>query len=329
MRRYFSAYGLRICADRPIPGLLPCRESSDVDVTVSLQFTPAALREGLNSGETIWQSSSETDSSHPVLQIKQIFDGAYLSFQYCDGTEFILDREGTRIWACWPEELDFGDVLPYLRGPVLGAVLRLRNVVSLHASAVSIGGHAIAFIGPPEAGKSTTAAAFARLGYAVLSDDVVALNPKKDGFWVQPGYPNVCLWPESVTALYGLENVLPRITPGWEKRYLDLQSNGYRFACEPLPLAAIYILDKRSSDLRSPFIEPVHGAPGLIELVANTYVSYLSDRSMRSRDFELLSRVAAHVPIRRVAPHSDPVHLQTMCDRILEDAETLAPSLAC
>lgn len=300
-----------------------------MDVTISLQSTPAALREGLNSAEIKWQSCTETDAIKPVLQIKQIFGRAYLSFQYFDGSEFILDREGTRIWASWPDKLTFGDVLPYLRGPVLGAVLRLRNVVSLHASAISIDGEAIALLGPPEAGKSTTAAGFARLGYAVLSDDVVTLKPKDEDFWVEPGYPNLCLWPESVSALYGSEDALPHITPGWEKRYLDLRHNGYRFARERMPLAGIYILDKRNADSRSPFIEPLGGTVGLVELLANTYVSYLSDRSMRIRDFELLSRVAAAVPIRRVIPHSDPGQLPALCDRILEDAETLAPSLAC
>jgi hypothetical protein len=324
---YFSAYGLQLRADGPIPGLLTSPEPAQVDVAISLQGTPQAFDRNLEAAEDKWRSSSTDESGRPVLQIKQAPEGAYLRFLYCDGAEFVLDGTGTGVWASWPEKLTLGDVLPYLRGPVLGAVLRLRNVVALHASAISIDGHAIALMGPPEAGKSTTAAAFARLGCPVLSDDVVALKDGIDTFLAEPGYPNLCLWPESVSALYGSEDALPRITENWEKRYLDLTEKGHEFAREALPLAGIYILAERSPDPQAPFIEPVTGSACLIELIANTYVSYLSDSSMRSRDFELLGRVAAHVPIRRVIPHADPTQLSTLCDRILEDAQTLIPSL--
>jgi hypothetical protein len=297
-----------------------------VDVTIALQSTPVTLKERLTAAKIQWCSSVEGDYSTPVLQIKQTADAAYLSFLYSDQCEFILDAKGTRVWASWSEELTMADVLPWLRGPILGAVLRLRNTVSLHASAVSIGGCAIALVGPGGSGKSTTAAGFARRGYGVLSDDVVTLKPKNESFWVEPGYPNVLLWPESVRALYGSGGALPRITPDWEKCYLDLIENGCEFIREPQPLAAIYVLSERSVEASSPLIQPVSGNVALMELIANTYVSYLSDRSMRSRDFELLSRVAAHVPIRRVIPHSDQAQLSMLCDRIREDAETLTPS---
>jgi hypothetical protein len=323
---WYSAYGLRLCADRPVPGLLPSQQVSDVDVTITLQSTPATLKDDLTAAEVHWRSSVDGECGEPVLQIKQTADAAYVSFLYSDQCEFILDAKGTRVWASWPDELSMEDVFPWLRGPILGAVLRLRNTVSLHASAVSIGGSAIAVLGPAGSGKSTTAAAFARRGYGVLSDDVVALKPRNDSFWVQPGYPNVLLWPESVRALYGSEDALPRITPDWEKCYLDLLESGFEFIREPLPLAAIYVLCKRSTDTHTQLIQPVSGKAALMELISNTYVSYLTDRSMRSRDFELLGWVAAHVPIRRVTPHSDPAQLSRMCDRIREDAETLIAS---
>ena len=88
-------------------------------------------------------------------------------------------------------------------GPFWGLLLRFRGVTCLHASAVAIGGSVIAFVGAEGAGKSTTAAAFARAGYAAVSDDVVALVERKGDFFVSPSYPHLCLWPESVEMLYG------------------------------------------------------------------------------------------------------------------------------
>jgi len=58
--------------------------------------------------------------------------------------------------------------------PVLGLLLRCKGVTCLHASAVSFGEHSVAFVGPAGAGKSTTAATFARQGYGVISDDIAA-----------------------------------------------------------------------------------------------------------------------------------------------------------
>ncbi len=52
--------------------------------------------------------------------------GTYFRFQYTDGTEFVIDRRGGRIWATWSAAGTVEDMATYLLGPVLGFVLRLR-----------------------------------------------------------------------------------------------------------------------------------------------------------------------------------------------------------
>src|SRR5262249_29058989 len=148
-----------------------------------------------------WERVDAT-SDRPSLQIREFSDGTYLAMIYRDGAEFFISTTGRHVWASWPASFSIDDLLPYIRGPVFGAILRLRHVVSLHASAVAVDGRAIALIGPPGAGKSTTAAALAERGVAVLSDDIVPLKECDGVFWAQPGYPNVCLWPASVDGLY-------------------------------------------------------------------------------------------------------------------------------
>ena len=75
-----------------------------------------------------------------------------------------MDRHGTKLWASWPSHSSVEEAATYLLGPVLGLLLRFRGVTCLHASAVAIGDSVIAFVGAEGAGKSTTAAAFARPG---------------------------------------------------------------------------------------------------------------------------------------------------------------------
>jgi len=250
----------------------------------------------------------------------------WFRLRYSDGTEFFVDYLGSEIWCRWAQEATLEDVVPYLAGPILGFVLRLRGVFCLHSSAVAVNAQAIAFIGQAQAGKSSTAAAFAKLGYTALSDDIVALADCGNRFLAHPGYARLCLWPDVADILFGC---LPRISPlggisdWWDKRYVDLTANGRHFHTQPLPLAAIYFLDVRVGSPAAPRIEPFSAHDGLMHLVANTYMNYLLDSPMRASEFEILGRLISTVPVRRVIPHEDPVHLPALCEAVLADVATL------
>ncbi len=109
------------------------------------------------------------------------------------------------------------------------------------------------------------------------------------------------------------------LTPTWDKRYLDLTAPAYKFHREALPLTAIYLLDERKPGAAAA-IQPLAPRAGLLALLANSYVTQDLDRQQRSREFELLSRVARHVPLRRVQPPDDPAHLPELCAAIARDA---------
>jgi hypothetical protein len=141
----------------------------------------------------------------------------------------------------------------------------------------------------------------------------------------QPGSPRLRLWANSAQILFGAPDALPRLTPNWEKMYFDLAEVNGAFQKTPLPLGAVYLLSERRGDSHAPFVEPVHPQAGLLELVGNTYLNYLLDRSMRAWEFEVLGRLARCVPLRRVVPHEDPAYLPTLCEVILEDFNTLSP----
>lgn len=320
----YLIYGLRIAANRAIPGLLPpLHPHAEFDLRVRLKdapaFPPSALRE---PADFFYTSPSGSDGP-PALRVARLAGGAYFGLFYGDGARFAVDREGRELWADWPEGYSLEDAATYLVGPVLGFVLRLRGIVPLHASGVAVEEQAIAVVGMPGAGKSTTAAAFAHRGYAVLSDDVVPLHDARDHFLVAPGYPRVNLWPDSVRALFGSEDALPRITPTWGKHYLPLGQTGRLFQSKQLPLGVVYFLGERDPNLTAPRIEEVAAGEALMTLVANTYVNYLLDRGMRHREFDLLSRLVAGVPVRRVRPPDDPAGVLQMCDAIAQDARRL------
>src|SRR5215469_4124866 len=303
-----------------LPGLPLRLDSNAYDIQIRLKewvTFPATFPEGM---EVLYASPEDAAPGQPNLRVCLLPGGDYFGFFYRDEVRFAVERHGREVWGDWPENYSLEDACTYLVGPVLGFVLRLRGVTCLHASAVAVDGQAIALVGSPGAGKSTIAAAFAQHGFSVISDDVVALAEGGENFQVQPGYPRLNLWSDSVRALFGSDEALPRITPTWDKRYLGLGGNGFGFASSPLPLGAIYVLGTREGDLTTPLIDDIVGSNALGALVTNTYVNYLLDREMRSREFDVLTRLVVRIPIRRVRATADYSAVLDLSEAIANDA---------
>ena len=314
-----SIYGLGVVANKIVPGV-PASPTASDDVHITFGQLPSWLNEVSTTELETYVADYKDECGNPMLRVFRAAEGKYYRFCYADRTEFLVDHAGAEIWARWPEPLTLEDAATYLLGPIMGFVMLLRGLVCLHASAIAIGDEAVALVGPAGSGKSTTAAAFAERGYSILAEDVVTLDDRMDHFLIRPAYPCIRLWPASVKALYGTETHLPKLTPNWDKCYLDLSE---RFQRQPLPLAAIYLLSERRDDRAAPFVEPLDKSKALMSLVANTYATKLMDKQMRAREFELLTRVLNNVPVRRVTPHSDIAHIPELCTRILSDIKSV------
>jgi hypothetical protein len=247
----------------------------------------------------------------------------FFELAYSDGTRFVVDAETKRLCGTWRSPLTIEDLSTYLLGPVMGFVLRRRRVLSLHASALSLSRQAILLCGQSAAGKSTTAAALARTGVSVLAEDISPIREEHGAFFVDPGYPRVCLWPDSVEKLFGAPDALPQLTPTWEKRFLPLDGARAKFDPERRPLGAIYLLAPRTAEADAPRIEALGKREALLQLVQNTYMNWLSDRTQRAAELDALARIVARVPARRIVPHSDPARVDALCDLIVTDAERL------
>jgi len=289
------------------------------DIELHLGSSPYPEEGDLSAEEElVYVGSSSDETGEPGLRVWRVAKGAFLRIAYSDGTQFWLDRKRETLWAVWPGTLSLEDTASYLLGPILGLLLRLRGLTCLHASAVAFKDRSVVFVGSEGAGKSTIAAAFARKGYGVLSDDIAALVEREDTFYVMPAYPHLSLWPHSVKMLYGSSEALPRFIPNWDKRRLVLGNQGTRFESRPLPLGAIYLLGERRPD-PAPYLERMRPQSVLLSLVADTYANKILDREMRASEFAVLGRLVTTIPIRQVHPHKDPNRLEELCKIIRED----------
>ena len=126
--------------------------------------------------------------------------------------------------------------LDILLGPVVSYLLLFEKSDPFHASAVRVGNAAACFLGPSGAGKSTLAAAFLRMGYGVVVDDVLAIEWPGNRPHVVPGYPEIRLWPGSGKKLYRDFDRLPRVVPASSKRRLDPRVFGGGFSRKAVPV---------------------------------------------------------------------------------------------
>ena len=318
----YSLYGLRLSSNVPIPGLLAVQSETPVDVDITF----GGFGSELTFEQHPWYVSPCLDENSPILTVWKSTDGSEFRFLYGDQTEFRIDRTGTNVSATWPESLSLENTVTYLVGQIAAFVLRLRGIVCLHASSIVIDRRVLTIVGESGAGKSTMAASLVRQGHRVLSEDVSALVERDGKFMVQPGYPRVNLWPDVVNSLHGAPDALPKIVPTWDKRYFDLGENGGHFFNQPAPLAAIYVLENRVSEQTASLVESVSASDALISLLTNAHGRHLVERPMRTREFDLLSRIAEVIPVRRVVPRSDLARLDELCEKILHDFR-LSPTI--
>ena len=320
----YSVFGLSLRSNQQIPELpLATQTATGPAVGIHLNVSPISAGVVPSDPEVLtYISPNKDEAGDPALKMWKIGSGNFSRLAYSDGTQFWLDRQGSEVWATWPENLTIEDTATYLLGPVLGLLLRLRGVTCLHASAVAFGEKAVAFVGSEGAGKSTTAAALARRGHALLSDDVVALAERNGSFYVHPAYPYLCLWPESVESIYGSAEALPQFSANYEKRCLSVGKQELRFSEQALRIAAIYILGERRGD-PAPLVQDIAPQEAFLSLVANTFATNILDSGMRAKEFETLGRLVPSVTIRRLCAHQDASRLQELCARICEDMEAI------
>ena len=284
----YSCYGLTLTSNVPLPNI------SDCDGMYGGPLVAVSLREEAlfqpPAAEPWYVSDHREQRGDPALQVWQQGDEYHLI--YWDGAAFTISCSAVR--GCWFGPGTFENTVSYLLGPVLALVLRLQGVMCLHASGVCDGEGAVVFVGPPEAGKSSIAAAFVRSGWKLLADDLVPVS-RRQGWSASSGYPGLRLWAESAAIMYGKEARFPRSSPTWGK-YLVEHRRG--FAEGETPLRAIFILEPRGDS--SAIATQIGGTAAVMRLVENTYLNYLPCPKFRRQSLETIAEIAQEIPVLKI-----------------------------
>jgi hypothetical protein len=173
---------------------------------------------------------------------------------------------GQQIWVDPVPGADARDIRAYLLGAVLGITVLLRGLLPLHACAVEVNGHAVAFCGDSGAGKSTLAAALYRRGFTLLTDDLGVVVPGEGEALFYPGFPRIKLWRTALEHFAMEPDRLARDLTRADKFHWIIQ-DGY--SPEPLPIRRLYVLERSTDDQTR--IEPVRGAAAISILCRHTF----------------------------------------------------------
>lgn len=212
-------------------------------------------------------------------------------------------RDGRRVVIDPVAETSDAALRPYLIGPVMGALLYQRGYLVLHASAVSIRGTAVAFLGSSGAGKSTLAAACQVRGHSVLNDDITAVKFADGKPVVVPGLPFLKLTPELAEA-FDIGQESHSVGRGNKEVYRTQTG----VPQSPRPLKRLYIIT--DGDLQSEKMSPGEAVQAL---VGHTYTQSLLDNTSIGNHFRQCTRVADSAEICRL---SRPRNLELLPDTV-------------
>lgn len=236
---------------------------------------------------------------------------------YSHAGTFDLSRDGAEI--VWYHAADANEELAraIILGPVLSLALESAGDLCLHGSAVAVDTEAIGFLGGKYHGKSTLATALTAAGARLVSDDVLAVQPRAR--LLRPGVPSVRLWADSAEALQ-VDGLCDRVEPG-----IKSTASGFANAAgseELHPLSALYLLSPVTDpepDAAACWREAVRGPGAAVALAHQTKLpASLVGARCAGVQLKLAARVAAAIPIWRLHIARDLNRIDEVVGQIFE-----------
>ena len=244
------AFGLSIDGDVALPGLRPAGPGpADGERPLAIETASPAPLDERPLGERVceWRD----DSGQVTLAIDR-GDAGY-RFLVTGVGLYELSADGS-VLRCTPVPAAGWPWRRYLIAQVLPFAAVLQGLEVFHASAVAIGGEAVAISGPSGLGKSTLALELQRTGAGFLTDDVLALEIRDGVVLAHSGTGLVKVRRRTGAGLVEVRRALATVP-------------------EPLPLGTFCLLEPSADDelhVREVPAEPRHLLGSTFNLVVAT-----------------------------------------------------------
>lgn len=245
----------------------------------------------------LYTSPFNDKHGRPLGFLYRLDDGELLSFGRVG--DYLFQKTEIKGYV---HELENGLAELRLLGPVLSYWLERRGLPTLHASAVAVGGNAVAFLSRHGGGKSGLAAAMVQAGHPLLTDDLLAVEEIGDRWEARSSYPEMRMWPDEAAWFAGPPENLPLVQEDSEKRRVAIGPDGFgSFLETAAPLSRIYVASRRPEPEGEIEIHPLSRSEALIELVRHSFSPRLMEvAGLQPARLDRLARLVRSVPVRRL-----------------------------
>jgi hypothetical protein len=192
--------------------------------------------------------------------------------------DFEVTADGKNVVAHPAEDTDAITVEHLYVNQLVPLALSRQGQPTFHASAVTVPGGAVAFLGRTGMGKSTLAASFALGDSKFLTDDALLIVETDSGCLVKPSHPSLRLWEDSKEAL------IERLLAG----------EALTFSDQAQPLLAAYVLGPDDGSGTS--IRKLGGTDRYMAWLENSFLLDVTDQELLSQHFEWTDRISRAVP---------------------------------
>lgn len=242
--------------------------------------------------ERVLRGHIRNGAGQPSIAVYQVRGGVLLDCHNTDRrVEFVVGDDGSWI-ECYPHEgAAREDIELWLFGLVLSFILQGRGIYTLHASAVTCQGSAVAFLGSNGWGKSTLAFFFLRQGHELLTDDVLPIVRKGERFFAVPAAPTMNLWPQTVSELARGQGTAGNSA----KRRYSAKDLRVRLCKKEVPVGRLYLLCPAPDEREKIQITSLPPARALLELLAYTRANSMIDPVGQKELLKLYAGLVARV----------------------------------
>jgi hypothetical protein len=256
------------------------------------------LAEVRDDGFESWTTESRSDPGLRTLRYARI----------CDVT---LDRGQRTITVHRSPEADPALIPIFLEGAVLAHALAAEDLLALHASAVEVGGQALAIVGQSGAGKSTLAALLCSEGAHLVADDALRVDATESGPVCFPGSGGLRLRAAASGLGDEIEGAAIELTPDGRTKVIPGRAMG-----GPLKLGAALVPEpsRDATRLEVRRLAPMDALQQLLRYPR--LVSWQAPEPI-GRLFQLTARVAAVLPVYRATVPWGPPFPPNLAEELL------------
>jgi hypothetical protein len=215
--------------------------------------------------------------------------------------EFLVAADGRRIMFRRFDRASLESFQVYLLGQALSFALVRQGFEPLHATAVVVDRHAVAFLGSNAFGKSSLAASFLEAGARLLTDDLLILSESGNRVLAYPGPPRLKLFPKIARRFLG-QDATNRVHMNPDTDKLILPIGEHRRQGRPVALEAIYALAAPRDACRTPCVRVENLSPreAFLELLKGTFNRRLTNQPRLARQFDFAARLTDLVAVKKL-----------------------------